>query len=163
MENEYNTYRVNFSPPYPFELQYTKPLIGTVGLYFIFANKVEINYPFAQSRLLYIGMSELRTNSIGKRLEGHYIGKSGNIGILSYKKVDSLYFTYINILLFKNIWKHKIEDLENYFILDFVKSYGVYPICNNKSSNSIESRFVNDRLEIDWNFFCAKSDLNHTI
>ncbi len=45
-----------------------RPLNGIAGLYFIFSRSVDINYPFDSSKLLYIGMSEKRTNSIGSRL-----------------------------------------------------------------------------------------------
>ena len=71
-----------------FEPKYIHPLVGLRGLYFIFADKMIISYPFKKSRLLYIGMSEKRTNSIGKRLLDHYDGKSRNIGITNYKKVE---------------------------------------------------------------------------
>jgi|TARA_B110000967_G_C18873023_1_gene556577 hypothetical protein len=78
-------------------------------------------------------MSEKKTNSIGSRLLGHFDGKSKYLGLTNYRKVEPLLFTYINFEMLKNIWQFRIEDLESYFILDFVKKYGVYPICNNKS------------------------------
>ena len=67
-------------------------------------------------------MSEKRTNSIGKRLLEHYNGSSGNKGLLNYRKVEMLYFTYLNFEMFKQTWNFKIEDLESYFILDFVNN-----------------------------------------
>ena len=82
-------------------------------------------------------MSE-KTNSIGKRLSGHYDGTSGNEGLLNYRKTDGLYFTYLNFEMLKKTWGYRIEDLESYFILDFMDKYGVYPLCNNKSGFEIK-------------------------
>lgn len=98
-------------------------------------------------------MSEKRTNSIDSRLANHYNGKSGNIGLSNYRKVEKLYFTYINFEMLKNIWKYDIEDLESYFILNFVEKYGVYPICNNKTGFEILNNDLDINLEIDWRYF----------
>jgi len=127
--------------------------MGICGLYFIFLKKTEIPYPFRKSRLVYIGMSEKKTNSIGKRLSGHYDETSGNKGLVNYRKVEGLYFTYLNFEMLKRIWKYRIEDLESYFILDFLKEYGVYPICNNKSGFEIKKHDVPVTLDIDWRYF----------
>jgi hypothetical protein len=98
-------------------------------------------------------MSEKRTNSIGKRLAGHYEGKSGNVGLVNYRKVEPLYFTYLNFQMLKQTWEYRVEDLESYFILDFVDKYGVYPICNNKTGFEILHSEVKVNLEIDWAYF----------
>ena len=126
-------YKINFDQHKKFKPENIKSLMGICGLYFIFLKRTEIHYPFGKSRLIYIGMSEKRTNSIGKRLLGHYDGSSGNEGIANYSRVEGLYFIYLNFEMLKRIWQYRIEDLESYFILDFLKNYGVYPICNNKS------------------------------
>lgn len=130
-----------------------KPLNGIIGLYFIFSNSVSIQYPFDLSKLLYIGMSEKRTNSIGRRLLGHYDGTSMNAGLVNYRKHNKLLFTYLNFELLRNRWQFTIEQLESYFILDFVKHFGVYPICNNKSGYDILSENVTMDIQIDWNYF----------
>ncbi|HUS50757.1 MAG TPA: hypothetical protein VMZ91_11375, partial [Candidatus Paceibacterota bacterium] len=62
-----NQYKIKFDQYKEFEPENIKPLMGLRGLYFIFLKKTEIPYPFRKSRLIYIGMSEKRTNSIGKR------------------------------------------------------------------------------------------------
>jgi hypothetical protein len=148
-----NQYRINFDEYQEFELKNIKPLMGICGLYFIFLKKTEIPYPFRKSRLIYIGMSEKKTNSIGKRLYDHYDGTSGNEGLINYRKTEGLYFTYLNFEMLKRIWKYRIEDLESYFILDFVENYGVYPICNNKSGYEIKKHDVPITLAIDWKYF----------
>ena len=74
-----NTVDIFFDNPMPFETKNIKSLNGIVGLYFIFSSTIKVQYPFDRSRLLYIGMSEKRTNSIGSRLIGHFEGKSRNI------------------------------------------------------------------------------------
>lgn len=147
------TIKIFFDEPKSFEMGNIKPLGGIMGLYLIFNSKTEIQYPFKKSRLIYIGMSEKRTNSIGKRLSDHFDGKSGNPGLVNYRKVEPLYFTYINFEMLKKFWEHRIEDLESYFILDFVNHYGVYPICNNKTGFEILKSDLNINLEIDWPYF----------
>ena len=147
------TIKLFFDEAREFEPRYIQPLSGLRGLYFIFSGQIRLQYPYKKSRLLYIGMSEKRTNSIGKRLSDHYDGKSGNIGITSYKEVGQLYFTYINYEMLKNLWEYRVEDLESYFILDFVKHYGVYPICNNKSGYEILKNKLGITIEIDWQYF----------
>lgn len=127
--------------------------MGLAGLYFIYNSKIEIQYPFDTSRLIYIGMSEKKTNSIGKRMLGHLDGTSGNEGILSYSKVNELFFTYINFEMLKEQWSLNIESLESFFILDFVKTYGVYPICNNKSGYNILNLDLDIGIKIDWENF----------
>ena len=124
-----------------------------MGLYFIFTSETFIQYPFQKSRLLYIGMSEKKTNSIGSRLTGHFEGKSKNLGLVNYRKVDPLLFTFINFEMLRKFWNHRIEDLESYFILDFVEKYGVYPICNNKSGFEILEKKVEEDFIINWKYF----------
>lgn len=150
MKNKLNIY---FDTPKTFEIQNIKPLSGLVGLYFIFTTSSAIQYPFKKSKLLYIGMSEKKTNSIGNRLTGHFEGKSKNLGLVNYRKVGQLYFTIINFEMLKSFWEHRIEDLESYFILDFVQNYGVYPICNNKSGFDILKKKVKANFIIDWKYF----------
>jgi len=151
-------YKINFDKRQDFELRNIKPLMGICGLYFIFLKETEIPYPFGTSRLIYIGMSEKKTNSIGKRLSGHYDGTSGNEGLLNYRKTEGLYFTYFNFEMLKRIWSYRIEDLESYFILDFLDKYGIYPICNNKSGFEIKKYDIPITLEIDWKYFEKEKD-----
>lgn len=145
--------KIYFDNRQTFEMQNIKPLVGLAGLYFIFTKNKKINYAFNESRLLYIGMSEKKTNSIGNRLIGHFDGKSKNIGLVNFRKVEQLYFTYINFEMLRNYWNHRIEDLESYFILDFVEKYGVYPICNNKTGFEILNKIVDTNFIIDWKYF----------
>jgi len=154
IDNEDKTIvNIYFDKPMPFEINNIKPLNGIVGLYFIFTSNLQVQYPFGKSRLLYIGMSEKKTNSIGSRLIGHFEGKSKNVGLISYRNVEPLWFTYINIEMLKNIWQFRIEDLESYFILNFVEHFGVYPICNNKTGFEILNNILTTEFKIDWSYF----------
>ncbi|MCK9400940.1 MAG: hypothetical protein M0Q51_13240 [Bacteroidales bacterium] len=101
-------------------------------------------------------MSEKKTNSIGRRLVGHFEGKSKNVGLVNYRKKEPLLFTYLNFDILKANWDFRIEDLESYFILSFVEHYGVYPICNNKTGAEIHSSELKVNLKIDWNYFKNK-------
>lgn len=98
-------------------------------------------------------MSEKRTNSIGSRLTEHFEGKSKNRGLINYGKANQLYFTYINFEMLRKFWNNRIEDLESYFILDFVEQYGVYPVCNNKSGYDILDKELKANFIIDWPYF----------
>lgn len=148
-----NSIKIQFKQPKIFELSTIRPLIGLTGLYFIFTDKYKIKYPLGISKLIYIGMSEKKTNSMGNRLIGHYEGTSGNPGLINYRKVDTLYFTYISFEMVRQFWKYRIEDLESYFILDFVNKFGVYPICNNKSGYEILEKQIGSEFTIDWQYF----------
>lgn len=153
MINDTVELKIYFDRPKVFELQNIKPLKGLTGLYFIFTNNTKIQYPFRQSRLLYIGMSEKKTNSMGSRLTGHFEGTTKNLGLLNYRKTEQLYFTYINFEMLRNFWNYRIEDLESYFIIDFVNKYGVYPICNNKTGFEILDKKLRANFIIDWKYF----------
>ena len=145
--------KIFFDLPQTFDMKNIKSLSGLTGLYFIFNENIKIQYPFNQSRLLYIGMSEKKTNSMRNRLTGHFDGKSRNIGLVNYRTVHRLLFTYINFEMLQNSWDLRIEDLESYFILDFVEKYGVYPICNNKSGYEILTKKPKSSFVIDWSYF----------
>lgn len=98
-------------------------------------------------------MSERKTNSIGSRLTGHFDGKSKNVGLTNYRKVQPLFFTFINFEMVRKFWDFRIENLEAYFILDFVEKYGVYPICNNKTGFEVLSKTLNANFIIDWSYY----------
>lgn len=153
MNNETSDLKIFFDKPKTFEMQNIKALQGLTGLYFIFCKETQIQYPFKKSRLLYIGMSEKKTNSMGSRLDGHFSGKSKNLGLVNYRKIEQLFFTYINFEMLRFFWSYRIEDLESYFILDFVEKYGVYPICNNKSGYDILNMELKANFKIDWKNF----------
>lgn len=82
------------------------------------------------------------------------------MGITNYRTVDQLNFTHINFEMLKQNWSYRVEDLESYFILDFVKNYGVYPICNNKTGFEILENTLDVTLSIDWSYF-EKGEKNH--
>jgi hypothetical protein len=147
------TITIYFDASKTFKRENIKPLNGIAGLYFIFGKSIEIQYPFDTSKLLYIGMSEKRTNSIGSRLIGHFGGVSKNIGLVNYRKVQLLSFTYINFEMLRSNWNLRVEDLESYFILNFVEHYGVYPICNNKTGSELLKNDLNVNFKIDWKYF----------
>ena len=149
----YDKIGIYFEDPKLFEPGNIRPLNGVIGLYFIAGKSVQIPYPFRVSRLLYIGMSERRTNSIGSRLMNHFNGRSNNFGLLNYRKVEPLIFTYINFEMLKNSWKLKVEDLESYFIIDFVEKFGVHPICNNQTGSEIPENSMTTEFVIDWEYF----------
>lgn len=146
-------YTLYFDKGKTFDLRNIRSYKRIVGLYFIYNKEIRIRYPFSESKLIYIGMSEKQTNSIGSRLQGHFEGKTGNKGISNYGKVDNLHFTIMNFEMIKSVWPYKIETLESYFILDFVRNYGVYPICNNKTGFDVLDIDHKNDFVIEWEFF----------
>ena len=130
------------------------PVMGFVGLYFIYLKDLFIPYPFNNSKLIYIGMSESRINSIGKRLKDHASGRSNNKGIIGYNKRWGLNFTYIDYDFLKHIFtSENIENIETFFLEDFANKFGSYPICNNKRGELGRLSKRKDSLNIDWQFF----------
>lgn len=153
MNQNQTVIKINFDSPQHFRVENLAPLGGIVGLYFIFTERTYIQYPFKTSRLIYIGMSEKKTNSIRSRLSGHFEGKSKNIGLVNYRKVSPLYFSYFNYEVLRDVWKLRIEDLESYFLLDFVKQFGVYPICNNRTGFEVLNNVLPVKIKINWEYF----------
>ena len=90
MNRETANFKIFFPPKKKFEIMNIKPLVGLTGLYFIFNGEIQIQYPFKSSRLIYVGMSEKKTNSIGNRLNEHFEGKSKNWGLINYNKINQL-------------------------------------------------------------------------
>jgi len=132
-------------------------LDGVIGLYFIALSKSVIPYPYRDSQLIYIGMSEKPSNSIATRLGDHFDGNSGNLGLVNYRVREPLVFTHLNFNAMLSSWSQRVEDLESYFIQDFVARYGVYPICNNRTGFPDFSIEKTSQFEIDWPHFERKS------
>lgn len=129
-------------------------LVGSIGLYFIFLEDLIIPYPFKESRLIYIGMSESKSNSIGNRLRDHIAGRSKNTGIIGYHKKWELSFTYIDHEFLKQVFPSlDIESIETRFLEDFANFFGVYPICNNRRGPFEKKKEFKDYPQIDWCFF----------
>ena len=144
---------IRFESGHKFESKSFQRFQGATGLYFIYCESAQIQYPFGKSRLLYIGMSEKKTNSIARRLQDHFDGSSGNLGLANYGQLDQIFFTVLNSQMLKSFWREKVELLESSFILDFVGNYGVYPICNNKRGFEANQPGDDFTMTIDWNFF----------
>jgi hypothetical protein len=85
---------IGFYEEHEFDETSIRLVQGTGGLYFIYLMELKIPYPFQSSRLIYIGMSESKQNSIGNRLRGHKTGQSGNAAIMNYSKRYKVSFTF---------------------------------------------------------------------
>lgn len=128
-------------------------LVGRTGLYFIFLKSLTIPYPFAASRLIYVGMSESRINSIGNRLRDHASGRSDNRGISGYMKKWEVMFTYFDLEFLAQIFPAvQIEPMETMFLENFADQFGAYPICNNKRGDLVAAPVVKG-VSIDWSYF----------
>ncbi len=126
---------------------------GVIGLYFIFTTDLMIQYPFRPCRLIYIGMSESRQNSIGNRLRDHASGQSGNPGLSNYIRTRGAQFTYLTADLLSVLGIPTVAELEGEFLRAFLASFGCYPICNNQSGIEIRGEELPPHFEIDWRTF----------
>jgi len=148
MKIKFNSYVSN-----EFLLRNFSTLTGRTGLYFIFLEKLMISYPFTGSRLIYIGMSESRINSIGNRLRDHASGRSDNRGISGYMKKWAVSFTYFDSEFLGQVFPGiKIEATETIFLESFADEFGAYPICNNKRGDLVAAPKIQD-IFIDWSYF----------
>src|SRR6056297_420245 len=127
--------RILFTQTYNLSEQEIKFVRGVAGIYFIYLTESEIAYPFANSRLIYIGMSESKQNSLFKRLGGHLSGQSGNVGISNYAKTQRVKFTYYSAEVLRNYGNENLFDIESFFLSDFLNHYGCFPICNGQSGH----------------------------
>jgi hypothetical protein len=126
---------------------------GLAGLYFIFTVDVCIPYPFIPSRLIYIGMSESKQNSIGKRVRDHESGQSGNPGLTNYIRTRKARLTYLTFDFLNVLGVPTIAELEGSFLRSFLKEHGCYPICNNQSGIELRDSIVAPAFAVDWRYF----------
>ncbi len=145
---------IGFSEDKPFSERAISFTAGIVGLYFIFLKEVRISYPFESSRLIYIGMSESRQNSIGKRLRSHLTGQSGNRAIKNYASRHEVRFSYYPLRILEGIGTANLSLIESIFLEKFMQSHGAFPICNNQSGVQPTSitRLIEDVI-VDWSYF----------
>ena len=111
------------------------------------------NYPFKPSRLIYIGFSEFKQNSIGSRLKGHLTGQSGNLGISNYAARHDVQFTYQSLAVLR-VLGVDLYEFEYLFLADFQKHYGSFPICNGQAGASVISPSIEpSMMSVDWKSF----------
>lgn len=146
--------RITFPQYYPLDELSIRYVQGFTGLYFIFLESLTIPYPFKSSRLIYIGMSDSKQNSIGNRLRDHKSGQSGNIGIMNYALRYKVNFAYLRTDMLRVLGSDKAIELESFFLTSFAAAHGTYPICNNQSGISFpDSPIDKSTVCVDWKFF----------
>lgn len=145
--------RILFTQTYNLSEQEIKFVRGVAGIYFIYLTESEIAYPFAGSKLIYIGMSESKQNSLFKRLGGHLSGQSGNVGISNYAKSQRVKFTYYSAEVLRNYGNENLFDIESFFLSDFLNHYGCFPICNGQSGHKPSETSSPITASVDWSFF----------
>ncbi|WP_136443814.1 GIY-YIG nuclease family protein [Pacificoceanicola onchidii] len=145
--------RILFTQTYNLSEQEIKFVRGVAGIYFIYLTESEIAYPFANSKLIYIGMSESKQYGLFKRLGGHLSGQSGNMGISNYAKTQGVKFTYYSAEVLRNYGNENLFDIESFFLSDFLKHYGCFPICNGLSGHKPSEHSNPITADVDWSFF----------
>ena len=145
--------RILFTKTYNLREQEIKFVRGVAGIYFIYLMDIEIPYPFQASRLIYIGMSESKQNSLSMRLRGHLTGQSGNLGISNFAKSHKVKFTYYSADVLKTYGNDNVYDLESFFLSDFLEKHGSHPICNGQSGHHLSDDSKAISATVDWIFF----------
>lgn len=145
--------RIVFTKFYRLREQEINFVRGVAGIYFIFLNTKEIPYPITSSRLIYIGMSESRQNSIAMRLRGHLTGQSGNLGIRNYARNHNVSFTCYSAQVLRNYGSDNVFAMESFFLTDFLHHHGSYPICNGQGGHQIIETSGGFSAGVDWEFF----------
>jgi hypothetical protein len=148
-----NSPTIRFLEEYPFDEVSTRSTRGLAGLYFIYASDAVIPYPFKLSRLIYIGMSESKQNSIGNRVRDHQSGQSGNPGLTNYIEQRGAKFTYLSFDFLNILGIPTVAELEGSFLRDFLKEHGAYPICNNQSGIELRAPLLLPPFLIEWCHF----------
>ena len=152
--NSMDRFTIGFYDHHDFDEMSVRLVQGTVGLYFIYLVSLKIPYPFKASRLIYIGMSESKQNSIGNRLKSHRTGQSGNLAITNYAARYPVRFTYHALEVLKPLGTENVLELESFFLTCFLQEFGAYPICNNQSGASFPfTHLKSDAITIDWRAF----------
>ena len=124
-----------------------------VGLYFIRLADLRIQYPFRESRLIYVGMSESKQNSVRRRLRAHLTGQSGNYGIRNYAARHKARFTHHSFQLLRNLGATSLYEIESFFLSDFLRVHGAFPICNNQSGVNVVQPMITEEVTVDWEHF----------
>jgi hypothetical protein len=144
---------ITFQKDYSLEERSIKLVQGMVGLYFIHLESLRIPYPFTESRLIYIGLSESVHNSIGRRLRAHLTGQSGNYGIMNYAARYEARFTYHSFQLLRNLGATNLYEIESFFLSDFLRAHGAFPVCNNQSGLTVIQPMIRREITVDWKHF----------
>ena len=145
---------ISFPEDYNFDERSIKLLRGMTGIYFIYLEDLRIPYPFGDSRLIYIGLSESKENSIGRRLYAHLVGQSGNNGIKNYAERNKAKFTYHSFQLLRNLGATDLYEIESFFLGDFLRTKGSFPICNNQSGVVIaQPSMTHADITVEWEHF----------
>ena len=144
---------ITFPQDYTLDERSIKLVQGMVGLYFIRLENLRIPYPFRESRLIYIGMSESKQNTIGGRLRAHVTGQSGNHGIRNYAARHKTRFAYHSFQLLRNLGATSLYEIESFFLSNFLGVHGAFPICNNQSGVNIVQPKITGEVTVDWEYF----------
>lgn len=145
---------ISFLESYDLSVRSIKFVNGLAGLYFIHLEAQSITYPFGPSRLIYIGLSESKQNSIGSRLRGHLTGQSGNVAISNYAKHYRVKFSYHTLDVLSVLGTNDLYELESFFLSDFLKQFGSFPICNGQAGMTIDSPGLDPHsIRIAWSSF----------
>jgi hypothetical protein len=148
-----NNPTIRFLEEYIFDEVSIRSLRGSAGLYFIYVEDILIPYPFRSSRLIYIGMSESKQNSISNRIRDHESGQSGNPGLTNFIRSRVAKFTYLSFDFVNVLGIPTVAELEGSFLRAFLREHGAYPICNNQSGIELRLAIPVTAFEIEWQRF----------
>jgi hypothetical protein len=144
---------ISFSEHRPLNEVSIRSVRGEAGLYFIYLKETRIIYPFRESRLIYIGMSESKLNSIGRRLADHLCGRSGNYGLTNYIGSKGAEYCHFTLDFLTVLGISRADELEGVFLRSFLASNGSFPVCNNQCGIEIRPETSPLSFAVDWKYF----------
>ena len=112
-----------------------------------------IPYPFSGSRYDLHWHEQIPQNSIGRRLRAHLTGQSKNYGIMNYAARYRARFTYHSFQLLRNLGATNLYEIESFFLSDFLRVHGAFPICNNQSGLIVTQSKIRGDITVDWQHF----------
>ena len=93
-----------------------------------------------------------RTN-IGRIPRLHLTGQSGNYGIMNYAARYQARFTYHSFQLLRNLGAADLYEIESFFLSDFLRVHGAFPVCNNQSGVIVIQPTIRSDILVDWKHF----------
>jgi hypothetical protein len=81
-------------------------------------------------------------------------GQSGNLGIKNYANRYPTQFTFHSLDLLRVLGTDSLFEIEHFFLADFLKNFGAFPICNGQSGVEVKAPSLDtNRSRILWDFF----------
>ena len=62
-------------------------------------------------------------------------------------------FTYHSYQLLRNLGAKDLYEIESFFLSDFLRVHGAFPVCNNQSGVTVIQPIIGPDITVDWKHF----------